>query len=283
MTVSQNQMALLINAYKMFEKENSNQYIAFSAYKDGLTIQAYKSGKVVIQGDFQKELPKIKQLLGVKQYAAIGSDEVGTGDLFGPIVVCSAYVSLEDIDFLESLGVKDSKAMTDLQISKIGPVLANRLIHSILILNPEKYNGLIRKGYNMNKIKAYLHNQGLIKTSEKLAEKVPVILDQFCEPQIYFNYLKTEKLVYRDIDFYTKAESVHISVAAASIIARYAFLAKMQQYSKYIGYQLLKGAGSEVDKQLVEIYNARGYKGLTPITKLNFKNLIKNNINLPKN
>lgn len=281
MSITQNQMSLLINAYKSFEKENSNQYIAFSAYKDGVTIQAYKSGKVVMQGEYQKELQQIKALLGVKEYAAIGSDEVGTGDLFGPVVVCSAYVSLEDIDFLESIGVKDSKSMTDMQISKIGPVLANRLIHSILILNPEKYNSLVRKGYNMNKIKAYLHNQGIIKTSEKLTEKVPVILDQFCEPTIYFNYLKTEKLIYRDIDFYTKAESVHIAVAAASIIARYAFLAKMQQYSKFIGYRLLKGAGSEVDKQLVEIYRDRGYKGLSPITKLNFKNLTKNNIVLP--
>jgi ribonuclease HIII len=282
MTINENQMNLLIDAYKAFEKESSNQYIAFSAYKNGLTIHAYKSGKMVIQGDYQEELKRIKQLLGVKQYAAIGSDEVGTGDLFGPVIVCSAYVSLDDIAFLESLGVKDSKAMTDTQISKIGPVLANRLIHSILILNPEKYNGLIRKGYNMNKIKAYLHNQGIIKTSEKLKDKVPVILDQFCEPQIYYNYLKTEKLIYRDIDFYTKAESVHIAVAAASIIARYAFLAKMQQYSKFIGYNLLKGAGSEVDKQLIEIYRARGYKGLVPITKLNFKNLIKNNIEIPK-
>ncbi|MDY0209917.1 MAG: ribonuclease HIII [Acholeplasma sp.] len=282
MTINENQMSILIDAYKAFEKETSNQYIAFSAYKDGITIHAYKSGKMVIQGDYQNELPRIKHLLGVKQYAAIGSDEVGTGDLFGPVIVCSAFVSLEDISFLESLGVKDSKAMTDAQISKIGPVLANRLIHSILILNPEKYNGLIRKGYNMNKIKAYLHNQGIIKTSEKLSEKVPVILDQFCEPTIYFNYLKTEKLIYRDIDFYTKAESVHIAVAAASIIARYAFLAKMQQYSKFVGYNLLKGAGSEVDKQLIEIYRARGYKGLVPITKLNFKNLIKNNIEIPK-
>lgn len=282
MTINENQMNLLIDAYKAFEKESSNQYIAFSAYKNGLTIHAYKSGKMVIQGDYQEELKRIKQLLGVKQYAAIGSDEVGTGDLFGPVIVCSAYVSLDDIAFLESLGVKDSKAMTDTQISKIGPVLANRLIHSILILNPEKYNELIRKGYNMNKIKAYLHNQGIIKTSEKLKDKVPVILDQFCEPQIYYNYLKTEKLIYRDIDFYTKAESVHIAVAAASIIARYAFLAKMQQYSKFIGYNLLKGAGSEVDKQLIEIYRARGYKGLVPITKLNFKNLIKNNIEIPK-
>ncbi len=281
LSISPEQLNILIQAYKSFERDHSNQYVAFSAVKNGLTIHAYKTGKVVLQGDYEHELSHIKSILGIETYAAIGSDEVGTGDLFGPIVVCSAYVSKTDIAFLESLGVKDSKAMTDAMISKIGPILANRLIHSILILNPEKYNEMVRKGYNMNKIKAYLHNHAIIKTSEKLTEKVPVILDQFCEPPIYFNYLKTEKLIYRDINFYTKAESVHISVAAASIIARYAFLAKMQQFSKYIGLNLLKGAGSEVDKQLVEIYKSRGYQALPPITKLNFKNLTKNQIEGP--
>ncbi|MCV2232200.1 ribonuclease HIII [Paracholeplasma manati] len=281
LSISPEQLNILIQAYKSFERDHSNQYVAFSAVKNGLTIHAYKTGKVVLQGDFEQELSHIKSILGIETYAAIGSDEVGTGDLFGPIVVCSAYVSKTDIAFLESLGVKDSKAMTDTMISKIGPILANRLIHSILILNPEKYNEMVRKGYNMNKIKAYLHNHAIIKTSEKLTEKVPVILDQFCEPPIYFNYLKTEKLIYRDINFYTKAESVHISVAAASIIARYAFLAKMQQFSKFIGLNLLKGAGSEVDKQLVEIYKSRGYQALPPITKLNFKNLTKNHIEGP--
>ncbi len=281
LSISPEQLNILIHAYKSFERDHSNQYVAFSAFKNGLTIHAYKTGKVVLQGDYENELSHIKSLLGIETYAAIGSDEVGTGDLFGPIVVCSVYVSKTDISFLESLGVKDSKAMTDTMISKIGPILANRLIHSILILNPEKYNEMVRKGYNMNKIKAYLHNHAIIKTSEKLTEKVPVILDQFCEPPIYFNYLKTEKLIYRDINFYTKAESVHISVAAASIIARYAFLAKMQQFSKFIGLNLLKGAGSEVDKQLVEIYKSRGYQALPPITKLNFKNLTKNHIETP--
>ena len=39
----------------------------------------------------------------------IGSDEVGTGDYFGPIVVTASYVTKEDIPYLEELGVKDSK------------------------------------------------------------------------------------------------------------------------------------------------------------------------------
>ena len=40
-----------------------------------------------------------------------GSDEVGTGDYFGPIVVTASYVTKEDIPYLEELGVKDSKKM----------------------------------------------------------------------------------------------------------------------------------------------------------------------------
>ena len=78
----------------------------------------------------------------------------------------------------------------------------------------------------MNKIKALLHNQAIIKTSSKLNHTVPVILDQFCTPQLYFNYIKDETLIYRDIDFHVRAEQVHLSVAAASIIARYAYLVK---------------------------------------------------------
>src|SRR5690606_26700076 len=128
---------------------------------------------------------------------------------------------------LESLNVRDSKNMNDKMIIQIAPKIAQRLIHSLLILTPKKYNNLVDQGLNLNKIKALLHNQAIIKTSSKLEETVPVILDQFCTPQLYFNYIKDETLIYRDIEFHVRAEAVHLSVAAASIIARYAFLVKM--------------------------------------------------------
>ena len=44
---------------------------------------------------------------------SVGSDEVGTGDFFGPIVVTASYVNKKDIPFLESLGVRDSKQITE--------------------------------------------------------------------------------------------------------------------------------------------------------------------------
>ena len=124
------------------------------------------------------------------------------------------------------------KNMNDKTIASIAPKIAKRLTHSLLILPPRKYNELSSKGYNLNKIKALLHNQGIVKTTSKIEHQVPVIVDQFCTPQLYFNYIKEETLIYRDIEFHTKAEQVHLSVAAASIIARYAFLVKIKEYSE---------------------------------------------------
>ncbi len=278
MSLTINQKELVQEMYLAYEQNVNNNNIVFQALKDGLIITLYSNNTLHLQGQYKSELKLIKERLGLIDISAIGSDEVGTGDLFGPIVVCSVYVPKEMVETLEDIGVKDSKSMTNKKIIELAPQITKLVQHSVLILKPEKYNEMIRRGYNMNKIKAFLHNQAILLTKEKITEDVTVILDQFCEPRLYFNYLKDEKKVFKDISFYTKAESVHVSVAAASIIARYAFLAKMQQFSKFIGFKLALGAGEVVDRQLVRIYKNKGYDALRPITKLNFKNIKKNNI-----
>ncbi len=278
MSLSKNQVTLLLEMYSAYEVEHNNAHLSFKGTKDNVDILIYKTGSLVLQGDYKEELKRIKTRLGLVNFSSFGSDEVGSGDLFGPVVVCSAYVPKEQIETLEQMGVRDSKSMTDKKIIELAPKLTKMLTHSILILKPEKYNEMVRRGFNMNKIKAFLHNQAIILTTRKVEKEVPVIVDQFCAPRIYYDYLDGEANVYKNISFYTNAESIHISVAAASIIARYAFLAKMQQFSKYIGLRLTKGAGKKADEQLVKIYHEKGYQALLPITKLNFRNLKKNNI-----
>lgn len=279
MSVTDKELEKLNKVYQYHQVEDKNPYLLFHAKHNDIDILAYKTGKVLLQGqEVTHELVAIKTHLNKEDYAAIGSDEVGTGDVFGPIVVCSVFVNKSEIPLLEELGVKDSKNMTDQKIIEIAPKLAKKLLHSLLILPPSKYNKLVSEGYNLNKMKALLHNQGIVKTSSKLKESVPVILDQFCTPQLYFNYLKDETLVYRDIDFHTKAESVHLSVAAASIIARYAFLVKMKQYSQKIGMNLPKGAGKEVDEAIQTLFEKKGTKGLNLIAKMNFKNVTKQDL-----
>ncbi|TNF06540.1 MAG: ribonuclease HIII [Bacillota bacterium] len=278
-SVTETELEKLNKVYQYHQIEDTNPYLLFHAEHNGIDILAYKTGKVLLQGkEVTHELITIKKHLNREDYAAVGSDEVGTGDVFGPIVVCSLYASATDIAYLESLNVRDSKNMNDKAIIAIAPKIAKKLVHSLLILTPQKYNKLTGQGYNLNKIKALLHNQAIIKTTSKLSEPVPVIVDQFCTPQLYFNYIKEETLIYRDIDFHVRAESVHLSVAAASIIARYAFLVKMSEYSEKIGVPLLKGASKDVDEQIKLIVETKGKSKLELIAKMNYKNVTKQNL-----
>lgn len=276
MPVNDNELKKLHKLYQHHLIDDDNQYLVFHAKHNETHVLAYATGKVLLQGEeITSELILIKKHLNKVDYAAIGSDEVGTGDVFGPVVVCTAFVSKEDIPYLEQLGVKDSKNISDDDILTMGSKLAQKLTHTLLIVKPSKYNELTSKSINLNKMKALLHNQAIIKTASKLEKEYPVIVDQFCQPNLYYNYLSDETLVYRNINFYTKAESVHLAVAAASIIARYAFLLKMKELSTQVGFELRKGASSLVDDQIEMIVEKHGMSILSDIAKLNFKNITK--------
>lgn len=275
--LNKDEQAKVKDIYSSYSKTTNNENVSFFAIKDEIEITLYTTGKLLLKGEnLKSEIALIKCSLGRKDYAAIGSDEVGTGDVFGPVTVCAVYVSLEDIEFLEDLNVRDTKSVSDAYVIKTAPKIAKRLTHSLIILKSSEYNSLIDEGYNLNKIKAHLHNQAIVSLTDKLkTNQIPVILDQFCQPQLYFNYLKDELLVYRDISFHTKAETVHIAVAAAAIIARYAFLYSLQQYSKKVNMKLLKGASKLVDEQIITILDTLGPKQLLNISKKNFKNIVK--------
>ena len=138
-SVSKENLIHLHQIYANHQVPTENEHLLFQAHHKGTDILAYKTGKILLRGDdVSDEIITIKNGLGLQDYEAVGSDEVGTGDVFGPIVVCSVLVKLEDINFLEKLNVRDSKNINDRQIVKIAPLLAKRLIHSLLIVNPKK-------------------------------------------------------------------------------------------------------------------------------------------------
>lgn len=279
LSVTDEELQKLNKVYQQYCITDENPYLLFHASHHEVDVLAYKSGKVLLQGkEVTHELIVIKSHLGREDYEAVGSDEVGTGDVFGPIIVCAAYASVSDIEFLEQLNVRDSKNISDSKIIEMGPQIAKKLKHTLLILPPQKYNKLVNQGYNLNKIKALLHNQAIVSTLTKIDHQVPVIVDQFCSPQLYFNYIEGSTEIYRDIEFHVRAEQVHLSVAAASIIARYAFLVKLKQYSTKLGVSLLKGASKDVDDLVAKIHAKFGLKQLSFVAKMNFKNVTKQHL-----
>lgn len=287
--------------YEDLKREVTPPYAIFQARDGDTVVTLYESGKVVFQGkdadlasDFWVETEKMnnKKLevnnsdkkdkkkddlyVDPKIYnsTSIGSDEVGTGDYFGPIVVTSAYVNKDDIIFLQKLGVTDSKKLDDQKILKIVPEIIKKIPYSTYILTNEKYNEMNNE-MNMNKIKAILHNKVLVELTNKYPNTDYVVVDEFAKPNVYFNYLKESNNVYKKITFLTKAEVKCLSVACASLISRYVFLKEFDKLSKEIGFTLSKGASNIVDEMGSTIVKKYGFEKLKTIAKLNFKNTDK--------
>lgn len=211
----------------------------------------------------------------VYQSNSIGSDEVGTGDYFGPIVVTAAYVAKENIPFLEELGVKDSKKLNDEKILEIVPKLIKKIPYYSIVLSNEKYNLHRNEDINMNKMKAILHNQALAHLINEQTNIDYVVVDQFAKPYIYYNYLKDAGNVVRNITFMTKAEDKCLSVACASLISRFIFLKEFRKLEDKVDAFLPKGAGEKVDEVALRLVKKHGIEILNEIAKLNFKNTEK--------
>ena len=292
----------MIEHFKDLRRDKTPAYAIFQADEEDTVVTLYESGKVVFQGvsadidaNFWKETEKIltgkmpedntkkkekeEQIDKIDYYFvnSIGSDEVGTGDYFGPIVVTASYVSKDKISYLEELGVRDSKKVTDEKIMKIAPELIKNIPHQTIILTNEEYNEWQEKGYNMNKIKTILHNRvilGLLKQDNFMIDMV--VIDQFTSPRSYYGYLKDmNENVYRKITFTTKAEDKCLSVGCSSIISRYIFLNEMEKLSKSIDKVLPLGASTVVDEAGKDIVNKHGKDILNKIAKTNFKNTEK--------
>lgn len=267
--------------YESFSFPSPSPHVLVAYRVEGCTILIYKSKKVVFAGENARNEAKIWKPISLNNFVYsdnhAGSDETGTGDFFGPIIVVACYVHRADIPFLLELGVGDSKLIDDKRIREIAPQLIKRLAYSQLHLDNTRFNRLVDQGnFNMNKIKAYLHNQALTNLQAKVEETIPYyVIDQFAPKDLYFRYLEGISPLVTNLVFVTKGESASIAVACASIIARYSFIKRMDTLSKKVGVELPKGAGVQVDVVARRLYEEKGPKALEKIAKLNFKNYKK--------
>ena len=301
--VSENTKQKMIEYFEEKKRLKTPDYAIFQADEADTVVTLYNSGKAVFQGisadidanmwkemerhlnpnkkiemtnsEDKKKKEKVKEFVDPKIYYAntIGSDEVGTGDYFGPIVVTATYVTKKDIHFLEELGVKDSKKLTDDKILEIVPQIIKKIPYECIILSNKEYNENYNTDMNMNKVKAILHNKVLSKMVNKYQSDY-VIVDQFAKPYVYYNYLKGTNYV-KNITFITKAEDKCLSVACASLISRFVFLKEFDKLGEKLGVFLIKGASDKVDELGLKIINKYGFDKLKDIAKLNFKNTDK--------
>ena len=300
LTVSPSIMNEIKKKYNSLLSDKQPPGSIFVAKTPSCTITGYRSGKVMFQGTAAEAEAKpwqssskpstsskssSKKKVGDHQFAppanistlsAIGSDEVGTGDFFGPITVAAAFVDQNQIPLLKELGVRDSKGMKDPEIIEIARNLIKTIPYSLLVLPNQKYNAMQKKGMNQGKMKALLHNQAIQNVQRKISSYDAILIDQFAKPEIYFNYLKGQSTIVKEnVYFATKAEEIHLAVAAASIIARYSFVMEIDKLGKENNVKLPKGAGAAVDLAAAKLIQKHGEDVLNQLAKTHFANSLK--------
>ena len=286
---------LMNDFYRDMKRDKTPPYAIFQADTGDTIVTLYESGKAMFQGvsadieagmweSIGKDKENIDYFIDredVKEkkeettipidISSVGSDEVGTGDYYGPIVVTASYVNKEDIPFLTELGVKDSKKLSDEQILKIVPKIIKRIKYKTIMLSNKEYNEKYGKDMNMNKIKAVLHNKVLTEMV-KDNEYDYIVVDQFEPETSYYKHLSEVPNPLKGITFITKAEDKCLSVACSSLISRYIFVKEIDKLGDKYGIFLPKGANYYVEDVGIKLVEKYGVNVLKEVAKLNFSN-----------
>jgi len=280
--------------YLEYQSENKGDYVVFFAIKQTSKITVYSSNKnpdhykVVFNGPrIEDELNLWSRSYVINKTASptktsasnefiyfgpqYGSDEVGFGDFFGPLVVVACYLDETQYKALNDFIIRDSKKLTDDYILATVPLLLKRVEHKVNIVDNPKFNALTKKGYNMNKIKAMLHVNVLQLLKNELKIEATSFIDQFASYENFAKYTQGMDKI-SDLVMKEKGESLYPSVALASIMARYYFLKEIEKLNAKFATSIPLGAATKVDDFAREFLKKHGQSALDSIVKQNFIN-----------
>ncbi len=204
----------------------------------------------------------------------IGIDEAGKGDYFGPLIIAACLLTPGAHAALSGLDVKDSKKISDGRAKSLAAEIKKQCPHSVIRINPPKYNELYEKFGNLNKLLAWGHSRALENVLAEIKEPVELVIsDKFAHEWRLEKALLSGGREVKLVQL-TKAEEFP-AVACASVLARAAFLYALDDLSKEIGWKLHKGAGEPTDVIARGIYKEKGEAGLRAVAKWHFKNTQK--------
>ena len=187
-----------------------------------------------------------------KWNAWLGTDEAGKGDYFGPLVVAAVYVDADCRETLSDLGIADGKTLSNRRIRELAESMHDRYERHIVVVErmPAAYNSLYtdfrRRGQNLNHLLASLHAEAIHTLAARVDAK-HALVDRFSKDDLITPELRqrmggTPRFQRDTVQFQDgmsrglplgieliqvpKAER-DIAVAAASVIARDAFLTRL--------------------------------------------------------
>jgi ribonuclease HIII len=257
----------------------------FSVRTGEVVVTCYTSGKLVLQGRdldgfLARHLPELAGAGAVAAAAAdilpmagvtLGSDEVGKGDFFGPLVVAAACVAPAQEERLRAAGITDSKRLGDGRIRLLAGMLEREVSHEFSLLMPELYNQAHARAGNVNLLLADMHARALSRLHARCPAAEAIVVDRFVAGDTLERALRRDLPGHPPLLQVTQGER-HVAVASASILARAKFLDGLAECEQECGTELQKGAGAAVDAAARRVVAIGGRALLAKVAKLHFKN-----------
>jgi ribonuclease HIII len=243
----------------------------FSARGEGVVATLYRSGKLVVQGSSVDLF--VERYLGrevapepeVPEGPSVGGDESGKGDYFGPLVVAAVRLGEGDAAKLKQAGVTDSKQVSDQTIRRQAPLIAEHFGNAVRVVDPPEYNRLHADTGNVAIVLSDLYREVM---SELAKPGDTVLIDQFSKDASRLEKAMSGLGV--QLVQMHRAER-YASVAAASFLARAAFLDRLAELSDEVAVDLPKGAGTPVEKAARRFLRIHGSDKLGEVAKLHFR------------
>lgn len=199
----------------------------------------------------------------------IGVDESGKGDYFGPLVIAGVYLGPDNGEALKSLDILESKRISDNRAISLSAQIKEKALSSTVVIGPVKYNELYGKIRNLNRLLGWGHARVI---ENILTEKdcPAAVSDQFGDEKIIIGSLQKRGKLIKMYQM-PRAEKF-LAVAAASVLARGAFLNYLKKLAHQYGITLPKGASNLVDTAGRQFIATHGVKNLPKVAKMHFKN-----------
>ena len=227
----------LLESEGLREREVKNTLWSYEG--DEVYMNMYPSGTLLIQGKGAEAwADRILERIEVPEGPLAGCDEVGKGDLFGPLVLCCAVVSPENFKKVLSISPKDSKSMKDDELLKRAEKLKKYVNRRCIVLMPERFNELYREYGNINRLMDDAYRK-LVQSIVRDFKPVRVVIDRYS----FRNPFQDMGVV----DFLEKGER-DVVVSVASMLARAKFLEKLRELEDKYRLKLPKGASSEAKR-----------------------------------
>jgi ribonuclease HIII len=245
----------------------------FQARGPDVVVNAYRSGKVVVQGKGEAEFLRRRGLRTAPPNRlaglTVGSDESGKGDYFGPLVVAAVAAAPGDEEELARLGVRDSKQLSDAVALRAAAAVRARFPHAVRSIGPVEYNERHDREGNVALFLATMHAEAIAEAARVAGGCDRVVIDQFTFSERLESALRAQGVA-APVEIRPRAED-NPAVAAASVLARAEFLIGLRELGNEHGLELPKGAGDPVERVARRIFHEGGLPALARVAKVHFK------------